>query len=198
MNLFPPSSLASLLRIDCLPTSTVYRLIMIAIFAASDGWSTADGGWFFSSYSLAEKSQSTSLSTECYYAWILLYSMMSCVDSKMGDHPQIERRTAVSSLHDTTRAPHFSNSRSDSPSLRHIPTISIFTQWFELQKQNGYRPRYMASDVYSSFSAQPQRLALFQKAEQRFWMEMVEVLNRLPLATYATSNHGECADRSLP
>ncbi|KAK8822512.1 hypothetical protein WA577_005674 [Blastocystis sp. JDR] len=153
------SRFSSLLRIDCLPTSTVYRLVMIAIFAAGDGWVAAEG----------EKSQSTALSTECYYAWILLYSMMSC----------IERRTAVPSLHDATHA----------PSLRHIPTLSIFTQWFELQKQNAYRPRYMASDVYSSFSAQPQRLALFQKAEQRFWTEMVEVLNRLPLTTYTAANH---------
>lgn len=168
---------------------------MIAIFAAGDGWVVAEGGWLLPSCSHAEKSQSTALSTECYYAWILLYSMMSCVGSKTGDHSQIERRTAVPSLHDATRRPPFSNSRSDAPSLRHIPTLSIFTQWFELQKQNAYRPRYMASDVYSSFSAQPQRLALFQKAEQRFWTEMVEVLNRLPLTTYTAANHGSHGTR---
>ena len=51
-----------------------------------DGWVAAEGGWLLPSRSHAEKSQSTALSTECYYAWILLYSMMSCVGSKMGGH----------------------------------------------------------------------------------------------------------------
>lgn len=58
----------------------MFRITVISIFAATDGWRVNDDGSEFDGvFSQVGQSQTTVLTRSCVFGWILLLSLMSCV-----------------------------------------------------------------------------------------------------------------------
>ena len=132
-----------LLRYDALSTQFVFRVIMIAIFAACNLWNNGAD---------KESSQSGILSDSCLNGWLCLMNLIT--------------RVFIHTLSESNG------------STRHMATIRLFMMWLELQKADGFRPKYMASEA--SFCS-TSNLTLFLDVEQRLWRNLVALMNRLPL-----------------
>ena len=77
---FIESLLATLLKNDAISTPLVFRITVISIFAATDGWRVNDDGSEFpEEFSQVGQSQTTVHTRSCVFGWILLLSLMSCV-----------------------------------------------------------------------------------------------------------------------
>lgn len=115
-----------LLKYDAFSTQYVFRVIMIAIFAASDLWNNgAEKGGSGGGESPSDSSQSGILSEGCLNGWVCLFNLITRVLIHTYTDPSTCSRLWF--LVDL--------------SLRHVATIRLFLLWLELQKPDSFRPK---------------------------------------------------------
>lgn len=134
--------LATLLKNDLLSTPLIFRITVISIFAAVDGWRvTPEGSRLLLSCIIFNRSSPLDTTDSQLYFWLdclILYHEL-CMNLLISlFYIQIIKYCMIPAT----------SSKELSPGKfilthRHIPSIYIFIEWLQLQNQEGYRPKVL-------------------------------------------------------